>query len=78
MYAVSAASSLMLPIIARIGFYFSLPTIVLVTSLTGRLPSYERKIYTPIIVVVSITYFLIAVSGGILRIDNYSLGSIYD
>ena len=72
LYAVAAASSLYLPIVNRTSFYFNLPTIVLVASLTSRLPRSERSLFETVIAVVCIAFFFIAINGDTMKIDNYS------
>ena len=71
MFAVSAASSLYMPMLARIGYYFSLPTLVLVANLTSRQPTVVRKNFSFLIIFIGLIFFFVSIDGGIMKIDNY-------
>lgn len=72
MYVLSASASFYIPIFSRMEFYFSLPMLSLIPTLTSRVSASKRKPLITAIVVVCVLFFVIAQSGGIMRIDNYS------
>lgn len=73
MYVVSASASFYIPILNRMEYYFSLPMISLIPTLTNRLSASNRKPLLASIVIISALFFFIAQTGGIMRIDNYSI-----
>lgn len=72
MYVVSASASFYIPIINRMEFYFSLPMVSLIPTLTTRSSSSNRTTILVAIVIICALFFYIAQTDGILSIDNYT------
>lgn len=72
LYALAASASLYMPILARSGYYFSLPMFAFISYFTYKLPVEKRKLILSMVILLCITYFIMSTSGGILHIDDYS------
>ena len=73
-YMICAISSLYMPILARLSFYYSLPTLVLIPNVTSKMQIKNQQFVTALLIIVCLSFFMISTSGGILRIDHYKFG----
>lgn len=73
-YIICTAASSYMPMLARIGYFFSFPMLVTISDLTYKLSKDTRNVFLVIISIICIAFFLIANSGGNLQIDHYHFG----
>ena len=73
-YIICTAASSYMPMLARIGYFFSFPMLVTISDMTYKLSKNFRNVLLIIISMVCIAFFLIANSGGNLQIDHYHFG----
>lgn len=74
LYVMAASASMYMPMLARMGYYFSLPMLTLVGNFCETDNGPNSKLIKNGIVIVCILFFLISTSGGILRLDHYHFG----
>jgi hypothetical protein len=71
MYVICASASFYIPILNRMQYYFSLPMISLIPTLTSRLTIPYRRLLQTAIVTICILFFFIGQTDGTMKIDNY-------
>lgn len=74
LYVMAASASMYMPMLARMGYYFSLPMLTLVGNFCETDNGPNSKLIKNGIVIVCILFFLTSTSGGILRLDHYHFG----
>lgn len=74
LYVMASSASMYMPMLARMGYYFSLPMLTLVGNYCEKYSVANTKLIRNGIVVICILFFLISTSGGILQLDHYHFG----